>query len=115
MISRERDHTPGRKLDPDHGDARWPTLTQVDAAQDDAAQLLIWNRSLPAADSDDRRDLIARIVRYLPRAVRGAETAAAWHVAGVARPNRDRRPPPRTTPSRPPDMDRVVTRLIRHQ
>ncbi len=52
-------------------DAVWPTLTEVEAARDDAARLLDWSRSLPAADSSERHGLIGRIVRYLPQAVRG--------------------------------------------
>jgi hypothetical protein len=50
----------------------WPTLTEVEAAREDAARLLAWSRSLPAADSNERHNLIGRIVRYLPQAVRSA-------------------------------------------
>jgi hypothetical protein len=53
-------------------DAIWPTLTQVEAARNDATRLLAWSRSLPAADNSERRGLIGRIVRYLPQAVRSS-------------------------------------------
>lgn len=48
----------------------WPTLTEVEAAREDATRLLAWSRSLPAADSSERRGLLGRIVHYLPQAVR---------------------------------------------
>jgi hypothetical protein len=55
--------------------AVWPTLTEVESARDDAARLLAWSQSLPAADGSEQRNLIGRIVRYLPQAVRGTTVA----------------------------------------
>jgi hypothetical protein len=80
MIPRERDDdVPARILDPNRGDARWPMQCEIEAAQDDVAQLLTWSRS--AAEADDRRDLIAEIVHCLPPTVRRAEKIAAWRGA----------------------------------
>ena len=61
-----------------HGAAvLWPNVTQVEAAKDDAARLATWSRTLPAADSGDRRDILGRIARYLPAAVRLARGRSA--------------------------------------
>ncbi len=50
----------------------WPTFLQVTAAQFDHAQLLSWNRMLPRADTSERQEIIARIIRYLAPAIRKA-------------------------------------------
>ncbi len=54
----------------------WPTFSQVTAAQFDLAQLLSWNRTLPRADTSERQEIIAKIIRYLAPAVRKAGTRA---------------------------------------
>jgi hypothetical protein len=55
---------------PEPGKSAWPTLSEVEAARDDATRLLAWSRSLPAADGSEQTSLIGRIVDYLPQAVR---------------------------------------------
>lgn len=52
----------------------WPTFSQVTAAQFDLAQLLSWNRTLPRADTSERQEIIARIIRYLAPAIHRAGT-----------------------------------------
>jgi len=52
----------------------WPTFSQVTAAQFDLAQLLAWNRTLPRADTSERQEIIAKIIRYLAPALRRAGT-----------------------------------------
>lgn len=50
----------------------WPNVTQVEAAKNDAARLVSWSRTLPAADDCDKHDILQRIAAYLPGAVRQA-------------------------------------------
>lgn len=54
----------------------WPTFSQVTAAQFDLAQLLAWNRTLPRPDTSERREIIAKVIRYLAPALRKAGTRA---------------------------------------
>jgi hypothetical protein len=71
IMSDSRDYRASpRVFDDDLYEIRWPTFSQVAAAEQDAAQLLAWNRMLPMAKTDDQREILAAIVTYLTPAIR---------------------------------------------
>jgi hypothetical protein len=75
ILSNSRDYRAGpRVVDDDLYEIRWPTFSQVAAAEHDAAQLLAWNRMLPMANTDDQREILAAIVNYLTPAIRSGGT-----------------------------------------
>jgi hypothetical protein len=74
MIAGEQDvyHDISEQVGWNKRDLRWPTFSEVSAAEFDAVRLLTWSRFLPRAANREQQLVLANVARYLTPAIRSA-------------------------------------------